>query len=265
MKRSLAVLTAALVLFIAGCSNSGDDASDPENSTASSDAEAADEPGSADSDNLIGRMTAALEEAGSMYLEMTATGGTGSDAGDVTMTGAQIMGDSLEDNLMDMTMSVMGMQTQIILVDSVIYMNYGTQSNNQFVTVDLNDENDEIAAGVAPLLESMDGSASFEGLEDAVISIEQAGESLELDGVETTRYEVILDTAELPNVGELEGADAIELPDQVTYVYYVGPDDLPRRVEFELAGVTTTQDMSRFGEDFEITAPPADQIMEMAP
>jgi len=148
------------------------------------------------------------------------------------------------------------------LVDGVVYMSLGEQTDGRFVTIDL--ATDPMGQEFALMLEQLDPAAQMAAAKEAVLEYRQEGEPETIDGVEATPYVLVLDTAA---VMELSGAptedlEGVELPETLEYTMFVGPDDLPRRTVTDVMGVQMTMDFSGYGEDVVIEAPSADQVIE---
>ncbi len=51
--------------------------------------------------------------------------------------------------------------------------------------------------------------------------------------------------------------------DTVTATYFVGPDDLPRRITTQVGPGVVTMGMSRWGEPLDVKAPLGDEIIPL--
>lgn len=115
----------------------------------------------------------------------------------------------------------------------------------------------------------------FEGIEDNLSQIDVLGTMNEtkdnnsaiqkftaepnsetIDGVSTTKLTLVFDAKQYMD----EKWDA-SIGDTVTMIYFVGPEDLIRRIIMELGPSVVTMDMSNWGEPLDVTAPSADEII----
>lgn len=107
---------------------------------------------------------------------------------------------------------------------------------------------------------------------DVLPALEKAGSvkkvgSETIDGVQTTHYQAVIDPAKLPNGAQLAKAHLSPFPVDV----WIGGDGLPRRLTISEAAtengqtVTTrmTMNFSGYGEQVHVTAPPADQTLDL--
>ena len=171
-------------------------------------------------------------------------------------------GSSPEDMAMTLTMDFESMTFRMCLLDQKLYMNMGEMTEDKFLKVDLTDESNPFAKQWAEMMDQMDPAKQMAELKDAVISFEQKGEAKTIDEVEAQRYVVEVDPSKIKAFKELPAAAARKIPDTIVYTMYVGPDDLLRRMEFDLGGVKTRVDFSQWGEPVDIEAPPADEISD---
>lgn len=88
------------------------------------------------------------------------------------------------------------------------------------------------------------------------------GGTKEIDGVETQRYELVLDTTEMAAFGALEPNERKMLPDLLTYTMYLGSDGLMRRMTYEFSGAKGTMNFSNWGEPVDIKAPSEGELAD---
>jgi hypothetical protein len=248
------VLTAGTTLAACG----GDDSSDAKGDSSSVGEKASTE---LTKDNFFTEVAKAQQEARTSHVE-TKIGMSGQQlegSGDVAV------GENPEDTSMTLTFS-MGQQGSLDmrLVDKVLYLNLGPATQNKFAKVDLSDEDSPAGKQFGALLENVDPSKQLEQLQGAITRFEKKGAAEKLDGVEATPYEVAVDSQKvIDSLGAAGAGASAQLPDEIVYTMYVGPDNLPRRLTTEVAGATTTIDYSKWGEKVEIEAPAADQISDV--
>jgi hypothetical protein len=108
----------------------------------------------------------------------------------------------------------------------------------------------------------MDPAHQLAQFDKAVTSFKKKGAPEKIDGVDAQPYEVVVDTSKIDALGDLPGGASAGVPQSLTYVMYVGPDNLLRRMSFELAGSKSQVDYSKWGEDVDIQAPSASEISD---
>ncbi|GAA1735458.1 hypothetical protein GCM10009710_14840 [Aeromicrobium alkaliterrae] len=172
-------------------------------------------------------------------------------------------GDDPTDVDMVMTMEMPGLGTmEMRLIDQVLYLSLGIESDGKFVRIDADDE--MFGEQFDLMLEQMDPRVQMAMMKDAVLDYRQEGDPETIDGVEATPYVVVMDTEAVMEASgaPAEDLEGVPLPDTLESTIFVGPDDLPRRLVMDMIGVEMTMDFSGWGEPVVIEAPPADQILE---
>jgi len=175
---------------------------------------------------------------------------------------ADFKGSSPKDMAMTMSMDFDSMTMRMCVLDQTLYMNMGEMSEGKYVKIDLTDRSNPVAEQWGKMMDQMDPAKQMKAFEEAVTSFEHKGGSKSIDGVEADRYEMTLDTSKIPTFKDLPEASRAQVPDTIDYTLYIGPDDLLRRMEFDVAGVKSKLDFSQWGEPVEIKAPPADEISD---
>jgi hypothetical protein len=201
-------------------------------------------------------------KAKSAHVDMTiGVGGQSLKAqGDVAV------GASPADGAMTMTMDMgSSMRLEMRLVDQVLYMNMGQATANKFVKVDLTDDSNPLTKQYGQIMDQMDPAKQIEQLKPAITSFEKKGAPKTLDGVKAQPYVVTVDTSKVKAFADLPAASKSQVPDTIVYTMYIGSDDLPRRMEFDLAGSKSTIDYSKWGEPVDIKAPAAGEISDKDP
>lgn len=216
-------------------------------------------------ENFFEELSAAQVEAGSARVTMD----LGEAAGGVAMEGDVVVGESVEDTAMSATMETGDTgpgRVEMRLVDGVLYMNLGAMTEDTFAALDLQDEDDPVVQQFGSLTDSFDPARQLETLEGAVTGFEQAGAPQQLDGVEATPYRVSVDgAAVLENAGQDPAALGAAVPEELVYTFFVGPDNLPRRIVTDAAAASLTMDFSRWGEEVVIEKPTDDEITTESP
>jgi len=267
-------LAAATVLALTGCSDSGSgSASEPSSATSASSGTSTDTGAGAatpDADTSGGDLTAETfiktvaaaqtdAKAYTFTMKMSANGSAVSDA-----KGAVVNTDGKP--AVAMTMDVGGQTIDARYVDDVWYMNLGEVSENKFVTIDPKTDGSEMAQQFEQLSAQMDPSESVKAIDGAVTSVTKKGEAVTLDGVEAQPYEVVVDTTKITGtMGDTLKAAGSAVPDELTYTYWVGPDNLMRKMTFDMAGTSTEMTTSDWNGDVKVEAPSKDQITDKSP
>lgn len=149
----------------------------------------------------------------------------------------------------------------LVAVDGTTYLTMDGLTQGKWVEVSPEDLDEmgleEITAGSDPL-------AEMNEFRDAIVSVTNEG-SETLDGVETDRFRVAVDTTAIAEDADLADGD---LPATLDYTIWLDAENrtvqmaFEAEIEGELVSVTTT--MFDFNEPVTIEAPPADQIVDPA-
>lgn len=204
-------------------------------------------------DSFVSSMTSAVTDAGSAHVsaEGTLMGMPLALEGDVTG------GEERQDFALALTSADGGID--IRLVDQVAYAKVNPFTGGQFLSLDLTDAQDPLVAQLDSFTDKVDVESLLSDLHGA-ISVEAAtDEGRTLDGVETTAYDVTVDTARLA-----KSDVASRGPASIELTVYVGADDLPRRVVMDDGSSPITVDFSAWGEPVEVSAPSAGEISDQS-
>ena len=138
---------------------------------------------------------------------------------------------------------------EMLLIGDTMYMGMG----DQYMSMSL----DAIRGqGVPDLSANLDPKIQKKAFEDALTDFKQSGEPETLDGVEATPYVITLDPKKAP---ETFGTATTE---PLTFTYFVGPDNLPRKMVYGDENGDFVATYSDWGEPVDIEAPPADKVMK---
>ncbi|MGB4137306.1 MAG: hypothetical protein WA971_12130 [Microbacterium sp.] len=254
-KRAIATTTIALVagFGITACSSGG--TTTPESTKSTTDTQqSAPKAGSAmTADDFTQRMNDAQLKAGSAHFtQMLTVAG----AGEMKMNGEMKIGDDPSKTSMQFAGDMGGMQMEMRVVEGVTYMKMGELTQNKFAQMGDGSPFDGMAA-------SGDLSAQLKLFKEALVDFAQDG-SESIDGVEAKRYVLTLDTKKvLASSAEEVPAEALDkIGDTLTYEIFVGPDDLPRKIAMDMAGVPTVMTFSKWGEPVDIQVPSAEEITD---
>lgn len=260
MKKSIGVaIASALLVTLAACS--GGSGTDTKSEATADAAAAAKSETSADltKDNFVDRLSAAQKKAGSAQIEMNAAA-MGTKA---VMKGSIDVGDTVEESKTQMTMDLGMMKMDVRLVDGVMYLGLGELTGGKFVKVDLNDPNDELGKQYGGLTDQLDPEAQLKQFETAMTSFKNEGDGGKIDGVETTKLALTVDT---DKIIKSQGEDASKLgagmPKELTYTIYVGSDDLMRRMVVGVGGSDSTINWTKWGEPVKVEVPAKSEITD---
>lgn len=263
LRRSAATVTLALVtaLGLAACGGSDGDAG----SGSDNDSDAAVE---LTEENLLEEIATAQAEAGSGHVSMAASEASDGVAGEADFVLGTKDG---EDTAVRVVMDLGGEDgsAEMRVVDDVLYMSLGETTDGKFLEISDDDESSPLGQ-LGSIADAFDPNRQLEQIQDNVTSIAQKGEAETIDGIEATPWVVTLDAkALLEEMAEDAGLDSAdipdEVPDEVTYTVFVGPDALPRRYVSDLEGFGYSVDMSKWGEDVTVEKPAADEISDENP
>lgn len=247
------IACAAMSLVLVGC---GSDAKEAKGS-----ANVGEEAGtSLTKENFVTEIAKAQKEAKTSHVDMK----IGVSGQEITATGDVGIADKPEDTKMDLGASGMGAEgIEMRLIDQKLYMNMGPMTSNKFAEIDLGDENDPIAKQFGGTLDQLDPSKTLEQFGDAVKTFEKKGKAVELDGVQAQPYELTLDGSKLEGLTPMGGEQAsAQVPENLAFTFFVGPDNLPRRMTSDISGSKLQIDYSKWGEAIDVEAPAKDQITD---
>lgn len=235
------VVAAVAVVAISGCSGS-DDPSD----------------GSIDPDTFMPELISAMQEQGSVSIDMEVTGPDG-----LTAEGEMVFGDGEGESDAALRAEASGEKFEIRIVDGRSFIAYDSLTSGKFFELDTKNGS-ELEKEFGGIAEQLDPSAAFEPFADAVESVEEIGEPEEVAGVtaQHLRVKVAADRVTSP---ELKALPDNQVPDQFTYDFWVDDQGLLRRAEFELGGVGLKGDYLDYGETDEIPVPSGDEVTKDNP
>jgi len=100
---------------------------------------------------------------------------------------------------------------------------------------------------------------SFAGMKQGVRKVRYVGHQT-VDGTPTEHYVVTVDSAALAKA--MKQPRMAALPQQLTYHMWFDQKDLLRRMRFQVQGLTTRMDVSRWGEPVHVSAPPKSKVVD---
>jgi len=256
----VAALFAALLVLVTGCGSTGQ-AADQGDSAGSAGAES----GSANAAELTkANFSTTLSEAQrgtkTFHLEMKVSGHGQSirGQGDVSVT--------QDPKDLEATLSLSpdaGAGVEIRMIGTTLYVKTGSIAGGKFVKMDLSGKNNPMGRSIAPMLNQLDPAKKLEQLDEAIVSVEPAGDSEELDGVQAQPYKVVVDTTKLSSQ-QTGGLPAMgqDMPKKLTFTYWIGSDNLPRKVVTDISGMSVETTFSDWGKNVEVQPPPSDKVTD---
>lgn len=271
-----ATLLTALVLTAAACGGESDTAATDGASSSDATGEGTDageeiDAPSGELDELSAEefypaVMAALQEAETMGFTLTTTGGpTATDLDGVIR---------FDDDGIDMQASSTGAQAmEMVILDKLLYISgvgMPLPDGKTWLKVDLSDPDSLFGQ----LGKATDPSVMFKAMESPK-EFEVLGTE-EVDGVETTHYNVVMDTAAYGKALDMPAEMMQFLPKEIGVEMWVDADDQPRRFRQELelpamtdggepTQTTTEGTYTDFGTDVVIEAPPAGEVADDMP
>lgn len=149
---------------------------------------------------------------------------------------------------------------EVRVVDGQAYVSLPALTGSRFFAVDPSRLPGSLAGTFDQLTQQTDPAQGLALIGSAVVGVTKAGGPEQLDGVSAQPYDVTVDTSKVPGLREHAAAAHADLPATVTFRYWVGPDDLLRKVSASLAGTSAEVTFSHWGAGAPVTAPSADQI-----
>lgn len=157
---------------------------------------------------------------------------------------------------MDVTVTADAMGTQrVIASDGVFYVSADQVAPGKWFKMGVSESG---ADELQDLLAEVDPNEQITRLDGAILEFSAQPDAAVIDDVSTTRIDLVVDTYALTQDSELEGSGTAAM------VFYVGPDDLPRRQTTTLDGTEITMDFSRWGEPVNVTVPGEDELVDIS-
>jgi hypothetical protein len=255
VRRTLAAV-AALPLLIGGVAACGSN-EDPK-ATSGGSADLPEAGSKVEKEEFVKLIKAAADNAttAALELDLSAAGN------DITADGVLDYQAEPPNMALKMTVPQLGdSPLELRLLDSTIYLSAEQMTQGKFVKFGLDDPNNPFGTGLS---DTADPLKSLEKLEESMKGATFVGEE-DVDGDNLAHYEVTVDSSKMGDTAALGGAAAADLPDEITYDIWFDPEDLIRRLTFDLADADTSVEMklSDWGKPVTIEAPDKDQITEV--
>lgn len=259
LRRAVAAAVLPLALGSLSACGSDDDAKAEDSSSSSraaagSSADTPSEGETVDPADFVDRFQSGFENTTTAHETMSMTMGSNG-----SMTGEGDLDYTGDSPAMDMTMSsdMAGGDVQVILVDGVFYLKAAGMGGDKYLKMDLNDPNSPFGS----LGSQLDPQQALKSFGEGVKTVTYVGE----DGGED-QYTVTVDTAKMLDSMGQDAADAAGagMPDEISYDVWLDGEDRVTQMTIELGKMGTMEmEISDFGKDVSIEAPPADQVTEM--
>lgn len=244
MRRSLRtapslLLAVALGLTLSACG-------DKETSTAS-DPDAAAPPSkpahTLTQADFTRRVFGAIEKSGSAKIHFAAGSGAQKSSGD----GEAKFGDEVALELTMGSPANGAKEEKVLLIGDTFYIGMG----GKYMTMSLDSMK---GSGMPDISTNFDPKVQAKTFEKATVGFEQQGAAETLDGVKALPYEVTIDPKKAPE------AFGTTLTAPMSFTYYVGPDDLPRKMIYHNEQGEFVATYSDWGAPVDIQKPPASEL-----
>jgi hypothetical protein len=211
----------------------------------------------------------ALREAGTFAFTLD-SGADGAADASLEMQGVM----RYDDGGIDLQASGRGQgseELEMIMLDKVLYINgIGMElGDKEWLKIDMSDPDSLFGM----LGRSADPEMMFKAMEEPA-EFELVGTE-EVDGVDTNRYRIVMDTSSYAEAMEIPAQMASSLPEDIAVEMWVDGDDLPRRFRQEVevpamggrpATTSTTEGTyTDYGAEVTIEAPPASEVADQMP
>ncbi len=245
--KKIAITMVAAGLLLAGCGGSSSASGTPGKDSGTTITKA----------NFASVVTKAQQNAGTGHMRMTTSAsGQKLDAQADFATGADI-----KSTKMAMKMSVAGQTLEMRMLDNVVYMNMGALTQSKFVAIDLSDKSNPLVKQFGSIVDQADPSKSLDVYKESLKTFKKSGATKTIDGVDTQRYDLVLDMKKyLASTGADGAAAGVASTGNVKVTMFIGKDDLIRRTQTSFMGTDVTVDFSKWGEAVKVAKPSVDQI-----
>ncbi len=234
-------LALAVSLSLTAC---GDEGTPSTGGTAAETSAPGDAAGDLTASNFADEVFSAIDKAGSAKIHFESGTGGKKFIGD----GEVEYGDELSARLTMPNPAGGGGKQEMLLIGDTMYMGMG----DRYMSISLDSMRGQ---GMPDMSANLDPKVQKKAFEDALTDFKQSGEAETLDGVQATPYVITLDPTKAP---ETFGTVATG---PLTFTYFVGPDNLPRKMVYDDKNGEFVATYSDWGDPVDIEAPPADKVM----
>ena len=207
-------------------------------------------------ENFLERTNGAMLKQKSYRSEMTIEG---PGINETTVTDTVISLDPSK-RVLQMTVPIddSGTQATVIVLNGMAYMQFPDYAEGKWALLDGSDPELPTAEDFLAESDLLSVVAKSKNMSEAIVNFSSEPGAETIDGVSTTKLTLLLDAE------RYLGADAGPMiGDTVTATYFVGPDDLPRRITTQVGPGVVTMGMSRWGEPLDVKAPLGDEIIPL--
>ena len=142
-----------------------------------------------------------------------------------------------------------GGKQEVLMIGDTVYISVG----DRYMSMSLDAMSGQ---GMPDLSTNLDPRKQAEAFDKAIISFEQKGEPESIDGVKATPYEITVDPKKAPDTFGTMVTGPLD------FVYYVGPDDLPRKMVYKDTNGDFTATYTDWGAPVDIEKPPAEKVAQ---
>ena len=209
--------------------------------------------------NLKSVLTSSMDKT-TVHMTMTADATQGGQSMHMEASGTADASGSQPLMAMDMKVSADGESHDMSmrLLPGALYVQI-PELDTKWAKLDLTSD-DPTAVAFRKQLEMSDPKKQTSAMLDSVKSVVFKGTETH-EGEQWDKYEVVVDPRAAVRAMD-PTADTSAVPDSVTEYVWVDQKDRPRKMQFDMSGVSMTMEFSKFGEPVDIVAPPADEVSD---
>lgn len=268
-KTLLVSVAGAAVLAACGSEDPGDGSSN-----SSADGAVTVSSGKGGGSDLFQAMSDAQLEAGSFKLDMSVTANvSGKDEQVMEASGAAEVADDAVNQQLTMSMggaAAMGsnLEIQMTMLDGITYTDMfsvmGAPSDHEWVSIDPKSD-DPVSQQFGRIMNDQAGMADTTQsmIENADALTVEEGKTDTIDGTEVTEYLVTVEKADFEKLG-VTGTEDLPI-NELTYSMWLDDKYLPHRITFDMGeeaeGVAMEINLTDFGGDVKVEAPPKDKVI----
>jgi hypothetical protein len=162
---------------------------------------------------------------------------------------------------MKMDMSTPDGLMKMVVVKTGMYMSTPDLPAGKYVKLNTGKNSDAPLAALAEMAESADPAKTFESWNKAGLKVKFVkSETVGLRKVD--RYLVTMDTKAALGAKAKDIPAGVKLPKTISYTVWMGTDNLPYKLSFNLMGVDMQMTITGYNTVAPITAPPASKIVK---
>lgn len=162
---------------------------------------------------------------------------------------------------MKMDMSTPDGLMKMVVVKTGMYMSTPDLPAGKYVKLSAGKDADAQLAALAEMADSADPAKTFESWNKAGLKVKFV-KSETLGARKVDRYQVTMDTKAALGAKAKDIPAEVKLPKTVTYTVWMGTDNLPYKLSFNLMGMDMQMTITGYNTVPAITAPPASAIVK---